>query len=214
MKFIVEALKIINGTHPSINTSDEKLQGRTIDTVKAYQEVQSCILDMRVVRDKIGEEFLFIYRQAERITTSLDVSSSVPRTVSSQMHRSNIPANTPEEYYRRVLVIPVLETFIAEMEFRFNEFNQRVSTLLTLIPSIITKPDYHGEPMAYLIGLYRNYPPNPDMVDQELLLWKDKWSSTSAESRPSTFAEFVKKSEEKIPKCVCALEDRVNIASN
>ena len=150
---------------------------------------------------------MFIYKQAERITTSLYVSS---RSVSSQVHRSNIPANTPQEYYKRVLVIPVLETFIAEMEFRFNEFNQRVSTLLTLIPSIITKPDYHGETMAYLIGLFRNYPPNPDMVDQELLLWKDKWSSTSAESRPSTFAEFVKKSEKKIPKCVCALEDRVN----
>ena len=60
----------------------QKLQGRTIDIVKAYQEVQSCILYMRVVRDEIEEEFLVIYRQAERIATSLDVSPSVPRTVS------------------------------------------------------------------------------------------------------------------------------------
>ena len=129
----------------------QKLQDRTIDIVKAYQEVQSCILDMRVVRDKIEEEFLVIYRQAERIATSLDVSPSVPRTVSRQMHQSNISANIPEEYYRRVLAITVLDTFIAEMEFRFNELNQRASTLLTLIPSIITKSDYHGETMAYLI---------------------------------------------------------------
>ena len=49
----------------------------------------------------------------------------------------------------------VLDTFIAEVEFRFNELNQRASTLLTLIPSIIAKPDYHGEIMADLIGLYR-----------------------------------------------------------
>ena len=61
------------------------------------------------------------------------------------MNRSNIPANTPQEYYRRVLAVPVLDTFIAEMEYRFNELNQRASTLLTLIPSITTKPDYHGE---------------------------------------------------------------------
>ena len=122
LAFIVEALGIINGTHPSINTFDEiftkgwdsnskkeptiyinaltifefivgitslyrllhpvasitqKLQDRTIgtiDIIKAYQEVQSCILDMRMVRDKIVEEFLVIYRQAERIATSLDVS--------------------------------------------------------------------------------------------------------------------------------------------
>ena len=67
------------------------------------------------------------------MTTSLDVSPSVPKTVPRQMNR-NIPANTPEEYYRRVLAIPILDTFIAEMEFRFNELNQRASTVLTLIP--------------------------------------------------------------------------------
>ena len=128
---------------------------------------------MRVVRDKIEEEFLVIYRKVEKITISLDVSPSVPRTVSRQMHRSNIPANTPEGYYRRVLAIPVLDTFILEIEFRFNDHNQRASTLLTLIPSIRTKPDYHGEAMADLIGLYRKDLPNPYIVDQELLLWKN-----------------------------------------
>ena len=83
------------------------------------------------------------------------------------------------------------------MEFRFNELNQRASTLLILIPSIITKPDYHEETMADLTGLYLNDLPNPDIVDQELLLWKNKWSSTSVESRTSTLAESVKKCDEK-----------------
>ena len=129
---------------------------------------------MRVMQDKIEEEFSVIHRQAESIAPSLDVSPSVPRTVSRQMHRSNIPAKTTKEYCRRVLAIPVLGTFIAEMEFRFNEHNRRPSTLLTLIPSIISKPDYHGEIMADLIGPYRNDLPNSDIVDQELLLWKHK----------------------------------------
>ena len=65
------------------------------------------------------------------------------------------------------MATPVLDTFIAEMEFRFEELNQRVTTLLTLISPIITKPDSHGETMADLIGLYRNDLPNPDIVDQE-----------------------------------------------
>ena len=45
---------------------------------------------------------------------------------------------------------------------------------MTLIPSIITKPEYHRETMADLIGLYHNDRPNPDIVNQELLLWKNK----------------------------------------
>ena len=113
------------------------------------------------------------------------------------MNRSNILANTPGEYYRRVLAIPVLNTFIAEMEFHFNELKQRASTLLTLIPSIITKPDHHGETMVDLIGLYHSDLLNPDIVDQELLLWKNRWSLTSAESRTSALAESVKKCDEK-----------------
>ena len=50
--------------------------------------------------------------------------------------------------------------------------------------------------MADLIGLYRSDIPNPDIVDQELLFWKNKWTLTSAESRPSTLAESVKKCDE------------------
>ena len=30
--------------------------------------------------------------------------------------------------------------------------------------------------MADLMGLYRSDIPNPDIVDQELLFWKNKWS--------------------------------------
>ena len=46
--------------------------------------------------------------------------------------------------------------------------------------------------MANLIGLYRNYLPNPDIVDQELLFSKNKWSSPL-----SALEESVKKCNEK-----------------
>ena len=45
--------------------------------------------------------------------------------------------------------------------------------------------------MADLTGIYRSDLPNPDIVDPELLLWKNKWPLTSAESRPFTLAESV-----------------------
>ena len=80
-EFIVGITSLYRLLHP-VSSITQKLQGGTIDMVKAYQEVQSCILDMRVVQDKTEEEFFVIYRQAERITTSLDVSPSAPRTVS------------------------------------------------------------------------------------------------------------------------------------
>ena len=195
-EFVVGITSFYRLLHP-VASATKKLQDRTIDTVKTYQEVQSCILDMPVVRDKIQEELLVIYRQAERIALSPGVSPSVPRTVSRQMNRSDIQASTPEEYYRRVLAIAVLDTFIAEMEFRFNELNYRALTLLTLIPSIITKPEYHGDIMVDLFGLYRNDLPNPDIVDQDLLLWIHKWFSSLSKSLPSILAESVSEWDEK-----------------
>ena len=43
-----------------------------------HQQFQSCIPDMRVMRDKIEEGFLVIKGQAEKIASSLGVSPSVP----------------------------------------------------------------------------------------------------------------------------------------
>ena len=47
--------------HP-VASITQKLQARIIDIVKTYQEIQSSILDMQVVQDKVEEEFLVIYR--------------------------------------------------------------------------------------------------------------------------------------------------------
>ena len=77
-EFIVGITSLCKLLYPAASIT-QKLQGRTIHFVKAHRQVQSCIPDMRVMRDKIEEEFLVIKRQAEKIATSLDVSPSVSR---------------------------------------------------------------------------------------------------------------------------------------
>ena len=47
-EFIVGIKSLYRLLHP-VASITQKLLGRTIDIAKAYQEVQSCILDMRVV---------------------------------------------------------------------------------------------------------------------------------------------------------------------
>ena len=77
-EFIVGITSLYRLLHP-VASITQKLQGRIINFVKAYQEVQSCIPDMRVMRYKIEEKLLFIKEQTEGIATSLGVSPSVPR---------------------------------------------------------------------------------------------------------------------------------------
>ena len=92
------------------------------------------------------------------------------------MHRDNVPAENPEEYYRRALDIPLVDCFIAQMTFRFNPFNKTASKLMLLLPSIICDLEYNDLGIKGLMEQYSDdLPnPNPDVIDLELKLWKRK----------------------------------------
>ena len=54
-----------------------------------------------------------------------------------QIHRDNVTAKSPEEYYKRALVILIIDTFISEMTHRFDKFNGKAAKLLILTLSIL-----------------------------------------------------------------------------
>ena len=103
----------------------QKLQGRTVDVIAAFNGVKDCIEDMKTLRENVEGEFSIICQQAERMTAKFGVAPSIPRTSARQLNRNNVPALTPEEYFRRVLAVPLLDTFISEMEFLFTKFSTK-----------------------------------------------------------------------------------------
>lgn len=48
------------------------------------------------------------YQEAIDLANQLDVEECVPRCVNRQKNRNNMPAESPEEYYKRIVTIPVL----------------------------------------------------------------------------------------------------------
>ena len=141
-EFIIGLVFLYRLLHPLVGIT-QTLQGSSIVVVKAYNHVQSSIEDMKLLRGNMDDEFKIIYQQSERMTTKLSVEPAIPRSVARQMHRNNVPAENPEEYYRRVIAVPLIDRFISEMTFRFNSFNKTASKLLLLVPSIICHPDYN-----------------------------------------------------------------------
>ena len=95
--------------------------------------VVGCTQYMQHMRQTIDEEIHKIYKQTERLAEKLHVEPKIPRNVVRQMQRNNVPAENPEEYYRRALTIPLVDRFIAEMTFKFNLFNKTASKLLLLV---------------------------------------------------------------------------------
>ena len=108
------------------------------------------------------------------------------------MHRNNVSAENSEEYYRRALVVPLVDQFIIEMTFWFNPFNKTASKFLLFIPSIICDPEYKDLDIEGLIEQYSDDLPNPDVIDLELKLWKRKWSEVEKSDRPASLAKATK----------------------
>ena len=54
------------------------------------------------------------------MTDQLNVEPNIPRVAKKKIYRDNAPANSPEEYYKRAFVIPIVDTFILEMTHRFD----------------------------------------------------------------------------------------------
>ena len=140
----------------------------------------------------MDDEFKIIYQQSERMATKLSVEPAIPRTVAKQMHRNNVPAENPEEFYRRVIAVPLIDRFISEMTFRFNLFNKTASKLLLFVPSIICHPDYNHLEITDLTNQYSDDLPNPDIIDQELRRWKRKWMDVKPGDCPDSLAKSIK----------------------
>ena len=101
----------------------QKLQGRTIDVIDAYQNVNRCIQDIELLRENVEKESDVIFKQAVWMADQINVEPNTPRVGKKQIYRDNVPANSPEGYYEPALVKPIVNSFILEMTHRFNKFN-------------------------------------------------------------------------------------------
>ena len=59
---------------------------------------------------------------------------TIPRRCGRQSKRNNIPGETPEVYYRRVLFIPFLDDLLEQLESRFSAMSAKSLIGLKLLP--------------------------------------------------------------------------------
>ena len=64
--------------HPLAGITN-RLQGRGVDIIEAYNDVSSVIKDIKSTRKNIDEEFSVILEQAERVDAKIGTQPSMPR---------------------------------------------------------------------------------------------------------------------------------------
>ena len=82
-----------------------KLQSTTIGIVDAYQQIEEIKAFYSEMRKNI-EQFHKVYEQSERITITVDIQPSKPRSCARQRHRPNAVAESIEDWYKVKVAIP------------------------------------------------------------------------------------------------------------
>ena len=104
----LSALVITNSCLKYLQALTSNLQAEAKDIVESVKEISSVKAALQDVRDNVTSHHSQWFKTIEQMLASVGEQPSIPRRCSQQRHRSNIPADSPSEYYCRCISIPVL----------------------------------------------------------------------------------------------------------
>ena len=104
--------------------------------------------------------------------------ASVPRTAAHQQHHDNVDHSSAEEYYRRTIVLPLLDHLIQQME-RFGK-TQVLVARLGLVIVTLTDISYEEATSFYSDDFLLV------LVAIEVWRWREKWCKEDPAVRPET----------------------------
>lgn len=95
------------------------LQSTQLDLPTAITDATNLRSTLQEWRANAQEEFPQIFAEVEEIAADIGAAVEMPRTTRRQTLRDNVPADTKEEYFRRVVYVPFLDNFLTQLEVRF-----------------------------------------------------------------------------------------------
>ena len=156
-----------------------QLQKKMQDIFNALNVIQEVKLVYQEMRKNIEKYFHGICMHSERMSEAVGQTPQMPRIVGRQVHKSNVKASTPEEYYLKNLAIPFLDNVNMEIDTQFSELSTKCMKLFALVPSILCEKNMTVSHLRDVVDLYENDLPSPELIDEEFLSWKLKFQRTT-----------------------------------
>ena len=92
--------------------------------MQAYKEVQTVRNTLESVWSAIDVKHREWFEKAREMAALVNVQPATPRMCVHQQHRDSHEADSPEEYFRRIVTIPMLDILLEQLQQRFGGLQQ------------------------------------------------------------------------------------------
>ena len=152
-------------------------QCQSRDIVEAVSGLNVLCDSLQSVREDVDTHHRRWISEIQDICKDAGVEFCIPRLCRRQQHRDNIPAETPDKYYKRNISIPLLDHVLAELKFRFSSHQRSAMFGLCFVPAsmVFLKQEEAMQKLEPVISLYKDDLPYPETVWSELHCWFVKW---------------------------------------
>ena len=158
-----EAKDIVTAVN-EIEALTSSLQAEAKDIVTAVNEIDTVTTTLKSVRDNKGTHHSQWFSTVEKMCADVGTEPSLRRRSGRQIHCSNVPADTPSEYYCHSISIPMLDHLLSEIKTRFTTHQKTALLGLCIVPSVmVTLPDEEcASKVSQLADMYQDDLPSPD----------------------------------------------------
>ena len=149
------------------------LQTEAKGIIDAVKEIDNLIATLQNVRDNVDTYYSQWFHTIEEMCSGVGIQPSLPRRCNRQINRSNVPADTPSEYYCRCISIPLLDHLLSELSSRFSTHQQTALMGLSIIPEITAKlsAEECSTKISQLADMYQQDLPSPECIESEVHCW-------------------------------------------
>ncbi|XP_065572737.1 52 kDa repressor of the inhibitor of the protein kinase-like [Artemia franciscana] len=192
-------------------------QKKTLDLGAADCHVSDLLDVLAKRRETYDEEFAVVFEQVKELSDKIQLGVEVPKITQRQVHRNNPPHSTPEEYYRRVVIIPMLDSVISDLKSRFSRDRLSSFQLTVLLQSnIVNCTDYllqssvkaissmYGQLLGLTVPSTR-----ATLILAEVHVWRSRWRRVKREGSifPFSVEETAKECDRNLNPYVSSLLD-------
>ena len=170
-------LAIIAKYSAMLEPTARALQAVNIDIHSMQQQINTLIKIITTHRNMAEEIFLKdVYAEVKEISNKLHLELIIPRITSMQCYRANFAATNVQEYFRKAIYIPYLDSILASLKTRFDDLKFVPNRLLILHQTravTLSREEFKAE-AEQIDNIYKI-----ENFCMEALTWYDMWKHSN-----------------------------------